>query len=118
MKYLVILLAVIALPLLGADCDKPTKDDQNGGCKTEVSQNLVNCLIRSTTNEQVIACHKADQQRRCDLIAKRLHNETLSKRCSVFTLKQVECLEKVKNNDQVVGCNLPKEVQKIKTDQK
>ena len=97
MKLIIIVVLFSLFQLLySADCDIPKNDIKIGGCKIEVSENLIECLMSAKTEKEKDLCSKKEKSNNCIRIAKKnpkIKNILIN--CELkYSNKKIDCLLK------------------------
>ncbi len=97
MKSIIIVVLFSLFQLLySADCDTPKNNIKEGGCKIEVSENLIECLMNAKTDKDKDLCSKKEKRNNCMKIAKRNPKvKNILIECELkYSDKKIDCLLK------------------------
>ncbi|MBN2694124.1 hypothetical protein JXR93_05635 [bacterium] len=93
MKILILSMILSTLTLLGeVDCEK--KEVKDKGCKVQVSEELIECLIEAKNDEEVLKCHSIAKEKKCKHLKDKFQqkDDFLNQCINRFEDERIECL--------------------------
>jgi len=100
MKLLILSMILTTLTIWAeVDCEK--KETIEKGCKVQVSEELIECLIAANSDSEVLKCHSVAKEKKCKHLKDKFQQKAdfLSQCMNRFEEERIECLLDVDSID-------------------